>query len=52
MVHLNLECDLTSAHMDARSGVIAGDLQLEKTRFEGKSNIEPFNIVYILYFPY
>lgn len=35
MVYLNLECVLYSAHMDARNGVIAGDLHLEHTKFEG-----------------
>ena len=35
MVYLNLECVLCSAHMDARSGVIAGDLHLKDTKFEG-----------------
>ena len=35
MVYLNLECVLYSAQMDARSGVIAGDLYLKDTQFEG-----------------
>lgn len=35
MVYLNLECSLFTAHMDARNGVIAGDLDLEGTEFEG-----------------
>jgi len=38
MVYLNLECVLYSAQMDARSGVIAGDLYLEHTKFDGKCN--------------
>lgn len=35
MVYLNLECVLYRANMDARNGVIAGDLHLENTKFEG-----------------
>lgn len=37
MVYLvyDLECVLWSAHVDTRSGVIAGDLHLEDTKFEG-----------------
>lgn len=41
MIYLNLECVLYSAHMDARSGVIAGDLNLEDTKFKGLSNAIP-----------
>lgn len=49
IVYLNLECVLYSAHMDARSGVIAGDLHLEDTKFDGKwnsilSSISVYNI--------
>ena len=40
IVCLNLECVLYSANMDARNGVIAGDLHLKHTKFEGLWNID------------
>lgn len=40
VVYLNLDCVLYSAHMDARNGVIAGDLHLEHTNFDVMTNCE------------
>ena len=36
LVYLNLDCVLDSANVDARSGVIAGDLKLDNTKFDGQ----------------